>query len=56
MAGRMDRAKGRVAEALGALFDNKKLKDKGRASRVMGTTKGKAADSADDVKDRTPCR
>ena len=53
MAGRMDRAKGRIAEALGALFDNKELKDKGRASRVMGTTKGKAAGAADKIRGRT---
>jgi uncharacterized protein YjbJ (UPF0337 family) len=50
----MDRAKGRLAEALGALFDNKKLKDKGRASRVLGTTKGKAGRARDEVRDRTP--
>jgi uncharacterized protein YjbJ (UPF0337 family) len=56
MAGRMDRAKGRVAEALGALLDNKKLKDKGRAARMVGTTKGKAAGAADEVRDRTPGR
>jgi uncharacterized protein YjbJ (UPF0337 family) len=56
MAGRMDRAKGRVAEAIGALFDNKKLKDKGRAARVMGTTKVKANSAAGRMRSRTPRR
>ncbi|HYY22306.1 MAG TPA: hypothetical protein VE780_10550 [Thermoleophilaceae bacterium] len=54
MAGRLDRAKGRLAESIGALLDNKRLKDKGRASRVKGSTKGKIDQVADEVRDRTP--
>jgi uncharacterized protein YjbJ (UPF0337 family) len=54
VAGRLDRAKGRVAEALGALMDNKRLKDKGRVSRVKGTTKNKLGRAVDAVRQRTP--
>jgi uncharacterized protein YjbJ (UPF0337 family) len=56
MAGRMNRAKGRFAEAIGALFDNKKLKDKGRAARVKGTTKLKANSAAGRIRSRAPRR
>jgi uncharacterized protein YjbJ (UPF0337 family) len=52
MAGRLDRAKGRLAESLGALLDNKELKDKGRAARIKGTTEHKAGRFADKVRGR----
>ena len=34
MAGRGDRARGRVKESLGALADHKRLKDKGRVDQA----------------------
>jgi uncharacterized protein YjbJ (UPF0337 family) len=41
MAGRTQRGKGRVMEAVGALTDNKKTKDKGRLHQLIGSTKKK---------------
>ena len=39
MSGRLDRAKGRVKESLGALADHKRLKDKGRVDQAKGSVK-----------------
>jgi len=39
MGGRADKAKGRIKEAVGALSDNKRLKDKGRDDRAKGSAK-----------------
>ena len=59
MAGQMDKAKGRIKEAAGALTDDEDRKKEGRADQVAGEMKervGKAKDWAedkiDDVKDR----
>jgi uncharacterized protein YjbJ (UPF0337 family) len=41
MAGRAQRAKGRLMEAFGALSDNKKAKDRGRLDQVMGSGRKK---------------
>ena len=41
MPGRTQRAKGRVMEAIGALSDNKKTKDKGRLNQFIGSGKKK---------------
>ena len=41
MAGRTQRAKGRLREASGALADNKKAKDRGRLEQLIGSTRKK---------------
>ena len=43
MSGRLDRAKGRVKESLGALADHKRLKDKGRVEQAKGSVKKRTA-------------
>jgi uncharacterized protein YjbJ (UPF0337 family) len=43
MAGKTDRAKGRVKESVGALADHKRLKDKGRVDQAKGSVKKRAA-------------
>ena len=50
MAGRADRAKGRIKEALGALADNKRVKDKGRVDQAKGSTKKRVDKATDKVK------
>ena len=45
MAGRIKRGRGRLMESVGALTDNKRLKDKGRLLRGQG----KARSAADRV-------
>jgi uncharacterized protein YjbJ (UPF0337 family) len=50
MAGKADRAKGRVKEGVGGLTDNKRLKDKGRADSAKGTVKKKTDKATDKVK------
>jgi uncharacterized protein YjbJ (UPF0337 family) len=59
MAGEMDKAKGRVKEAAGALTDDEDIKREGRADQAAGDRKEKvgnakdwAEDKIDDVKDR----
>ena len=52
MAGRAKRAKGRTKESLGALTDNKKLKDKGRADQAAGTVRKKARRAVNKVDDK----
>lgn len=59
MAGEMDKAKGRVKEAAGALTDDEDTKREGRTDQAAGETKEKvdkakdwAEDKIDDVKDR----
>ena len=63
MAGEMDKAKGRVKEAIGDLTDDDDVKNQGRADQAAGTAKEKvdkakdwAADKIDDVKDRVDRR
>ena len=43
----VDRAKGRVKEAAGALKGDRSLKNKGRADQAKGKVKGAADDVAD---------
>lgn len=59
MAGEMDKAKGRVKEAVGALTDDDDVKNEGRADQAAGKAKDKvekakdwAEDKIDDMKDR----
>jgi uncharacterized protein YjbJ (UPF0337 family) len=42
MAGRTDRAKGRIKESAGALADHKEMKDKGRVDQAKGSVKKRA--------------
>ena len=51
MAGEMDKAKGRLKEAAGALTDDEDRKNEGKADQAAGEMKekvGKAKDWADD--------
>jgi uncharacterized protein YjbJ (UPF0337 family) len=50
-SGTMDKAKGRVKEAAGALTDDKKLKEKGSADQLAGKTKDAVERVVDKVKD-----
>ena len=50
MAGRTKRAKGRVKESLGAVADNKRLKDKGRVDQAKGSTKKRADKAVDKLR------
>ena len=59
MAGEMDKAKGRVKEAAGALTDDDDVKNEGKADQAAGEMKEKvgkakewAEDKIDDMKDR----
>ena len=63
MAGEMDKAKGRVKEAVGALTDDDEIKNEGRADQTAGKAKEKvdkakdwADDKIDDMKDRADRR
>ena len=63
MAGEMDKAKGRIKEAAGALTDDDDIKNEGRADQAAGKTKEKvdkakdwADDKIDDMKDRVDRR
>ena len=49
MAGRFDRAKGRLKESIGALADHKRLKDMGRVDQAKGSTKKHARKAGDKV-------
>ena len=42
MGARTERAKGRLKESLGALTDNKRVKDRGRVDQASGSTKKRA--------------
>lgn len=50
MAGRGDRAKGRLKESLGALADHKRLKDKGRLDQAKGSAKKRVRRAEDKLK------
>jgi uncharacterized protein YjbJ (UPF0337 family) len=59
MAGEMDKAKGRVKEAAGALTDDDARRNEGKADQAAGEMKEKvekakdwADDKIDDLKDR----
>jgi uncharacterized protein YjbJ (UPF0337 family) len=63
MAGEMDKAKGRVKEAAGALTDDDEMKNEGRADQTAGKAKDKvekakdwAEDKIDDMRDRVDRR
>jgi len=49
--GKIDKTKGHAKEAVGDLTDNDSLKKEGRADRVGGAVKEKAADAADKVEE-----
>jgi uncharacterized protein YjbJ (UPF0337 family) len=49
--GKLDKGKGRAKEAVGDLTDDKSMKREGRADRVGGAVKEKAADATDKVEE-----
>lgn len=49
--GKVDKGKGRAKEALGDLTGDDSLKREGRADRVGGAVKEKAADATDKVEE-----
>ena len=49
-SGTMDKAKGRVKEAAGALTDDKKLKREGKIDQAAGKAKDAAERAVDSVK------
>ena len=49
--GKVDKGKGRAKEALGDLTDDESLKREGKADRIGGAVKEKAADAADKVEE-----
>jgi uncharacterized protein YjbJ (UPF0337 family) len=50
MAGQLDKAKGRVKEAAGALTGNERLKDSGRMDQAVGSVKKVAKKVENNVK------
>jgi uncharacterized protein YjbJ (UPF0337 family) len=50
MSGKIDKAKGRVKEALGALTGDRKLKREGRLDQAAGDVKDAAERAVDRVK------
>lgn len=50
MSGRTQRAKGRVKESVGALADDKGMKDRGRMDQASGTVRKKVGKAARKVK------
>ena len=51
MAGKMDKAKGRVKEAAGALTDDERLKREGKVDQAAGQVKEGAEKVVDKIKD-----
>lgn len=51
MSGKIDVVKGRIKEAAGALTDNDKLRDEGKADQVVGKAKQVVQKVADTVKE-----
>jgi uncharacterized protein YjbJ (UPF0337 family) len=51
MGGRMDVVKGRFEEAVGALFNDNKLRDKGKADQAVGKVKQAAQTAVASAKD-----
>jgi uncharacterized protein YjbJ (UPF0337 family) len=51
MGGMVDKAKGRLKEAAGALTDDDKLRRAGKLEQTAGTIKEKAGKAIDAVKD-----
>ena len=52
MRGRSKRGKGRLKESLGALVDNKRLKDRGRVDQAVGSARKGAGSLIRKVKRR----
>ena len=50
-SGTVDKAKGRVKEAAGALADDDKLKDEGKADKLAGKVKDTVERAVDKAKD-----
>lgn len=51
MAGKTDKAKGRVKEAAGALSGNRRLKSEGKIDQIVGGVKEAVANAVDTVRD-----
>jgi uncharacterized protein YjbJ (UPF0337 family) len=51
MAGKTDKAKGRVKEAAGALTGDKKLKREGKIDQLVGSVKEAVTSAVDAVRD-----
>jgi len=51
MAGKTEKAKGRVKEAAGALSGNRKLKREGRIDQLVGSVKDAVASTVDTLRD-----
>lgn len=52
MDGKIDKLKGRIKEAVGAIIDNDHLKREGQRDQEMGEVKDRAAQIADAVQDK----
>lgn len=52
MAGRTQKAKGRAKESVGALTNDKEMKDRGRVDQAAGSVKKHAGKAADKVSDK----
>lgn len=52
MSGTTDDLKGRAKEAAGAITDNDKLKNEGKADQATGTIKNMASDAKDWIEDK----
>jgi uncharacterized protein YjbJ (UPF0337 family) len=51
MAGKTDRAKGRVKEAAGAITGNSKLKREGKLDQIVGSVKEAVGSAVDTVRE-----
>ena len=51
MAGKTDKAKGRVKEAAGALAGNRRLKNEGRLDQLVGSVKDAVGSAVDTVRE-----
>jgi uncharacterized protein YjbJ (UPF0337 family) len=51
MSGKIDKIKGRIKEAVGALTDNEDLKREGQRDQAVGEVKEAAESAAEQVKD-----
>ncbi len=51
MAGKTDKAKGRVKEAAGALSGNRKLKREGKIDQLVGSVKDAVGSAVDTVRE-----
>ena len=51
MAGKVDKAKGRAKEAVGALANDKSLKREGKIDQIVGNVKDAVEGALDTVKD-----